>query len=244
MPFPAAPLDFIDHINPHLAQGWASVFGEYAWFRLLGFAEAVADLQRHAQQAGKSVSYDTIKQYRYAAIGTVPQALMAQLPNGGWNVISAPKIDDCGKSFPLRFDKACLAAATLDCCAQAVVPGVNILARMRVAPAIYRLRGFDDTLWAQIRSMAPIGGVAFVDALKAHTNQRELNFFNQIAKGQAATYRTLASIVGFLNTHNLGGGLVIEQMTTRDYRDPGAPRQRQTNWQRKHPSYLETVVAV
>ena len=236
MPFPNNALDFIDHRNPHLEPGWEDVFGEYKWFRLRGFNEAITDLQR-AVSTRHRTTCDGISQFRLAASNHVPDSLKRILPGARWNEFASPQIRDCQKGHALRFDKACLIAAAIDLYAQQLDSTSNYLRRVRVTPAIYELRGFNDALWSRIKAHSPIGNVEFVDALKGHTAQRLPNFFGELATGYAATYRTLSLTLDFLRTHNMAAGLSIAQLTSRDY--PGKSRSME-----KRPNKLETVVAI
>lgn len=237
MPFPANPMHIVDphaRSNPHPT--WQN-FSRYCWFRLRGFKEALVELQQHAQQP---VTCDTIKQYRAAGIQAVPPALQALfVANSEWRELSAPQVDKADAGDPMRFDKACMTVAALDRCAAQLAPNWNALATVTICPATFILDGFDTARWQNIQALGPVGGQPFVEALKQHTTQRNIGFFTELAKGYAATQRTVSLTLDFLRQHGQANGLSVVELTDRydDRQTRPKPYRRS-----KQPNNLETVV--
>ena len=215
MPFPQVPSHIIDprpSSNPHAS--WAN-FSPYGWFKIRGFQEALVELQR---QASQPVTCDTIKQYRAAAIRAVPNPLKQLfVVNSQWNEMATTQVDKANSSEGMRFDKACIAVAALDECAESLIPGCNVLDKVTICPATFLIEGFDLKLWEHIHHLG------LVDALKQHTLQIHDNFFKELAKGYSATKLTLDLTLEFLEKHGEGNGLSIIELDKR-YDDRGLPK--------------------
>jgi len=204
MPFPTPPYDiFYPARNPHPEA--LAPFAAYCWFRVAGFAEA------HSTLNTRGVQNDMINQYRKDGVEHLPDELKSlNIAELDFTRIS-PKQIKRALTSPMRLDKACLALAVLDRCAQDHLPDVNILERTWICPAIYVVDGFDP-VWQRLKQDDDC-----IARIKRDTLQPETHFFDNLARGFGVTYQTAESIVRFCEKEGVATSVQIREITNRHY---------------------------
>lgn len=211
MDLPASPFELVHPAGCLPFSGWDYEFAPYRWFYIRGFAEAFRQVQIAAVRNLQSTpSAQTLQQYRATGIRALPIGWRDVFPAGEWSFLSGPQIHSAVTSEPMRFDKVCLTILTLQACAEQIEKTKTIWKQLEIAPAIFKIDGFDELFWQRLQHRDGI-----INELRQAADQPHKNFFAQLAKGAPCTYRPLEQMLIVLGKEGLGSGLSIQQLHAR-----------------------------
>lgn len=187
-----------------LPQRWEHNFGPYQWFRLPGFADRLKKLRVPYRKNGSDCSIfhrDCVKlmrseEFRAEAAKRLPPAWLDEYPHLPWD----GRIGDRalvnllhGSDTALPLDRAGHALAAVDTLlAQHGLRDIPLVDHVRIAPAIYRVLGYETFAKAVF---AGAKGRELYEKLQKKMNNFEDPFYSDVADGHCMTYPTAQTLL-------------------------------------------------
>ena len=206
MALPASIDDFL--VPKQLPQNWWLSFGPTAWFRLPGFSDRLNKIRLPVKGKGDVLhpfGHNYVRRllrdrnFRERAVGEIPEGWKDKYANLNWAELPGEKQMRSllnNPQTPLTLDRAGLILATVEAILKEHGAATHALRDyVCIAPAIYRLGGFNDTFFKLHFTGSKQAEDRFQELQRRMAND-EPAFYHDIAGGHTATRATIEALAG------------------------------------------------